>query len=252
MLIASHRLTPGDLELWRVQEEADRVYGRAKELAKKAVAAIHEIRKFLRAPAYCGVSWGKDSVVTADLVMRACRIYGLTQPSLVWVRVDPICNPDCVSVRDAFLRLHDCEYHEIVEHCEYSDSDWHASGTLERGFSRAVKLAGTTRYISGIRADESGTRKILSRSQGASTKHTCRPITWWAAQDVFAWLAYRELPVHPVYAMLGGGRWERERLRVASLGGRRGDGIGRAEWEREYYGDVLRRLDAKKSTVGRK
>ena len=41
---------------------------------------------------------------------------------------------------------------------------------------------------------------------------------------------------------LPGGRFPRDRIRVASLSGRRGDGMGRAEWEREYYGDVLRRL----------
>ena len=64
------------------------------------------------------------------------------------------------------------------------------------------------------------------------------------ALETFGYLAAHDLPVHPAYAMLGGGRWERDRIRVASLGGRRGDGIGRAEWEREYYSDVLNRLAA--------
>lgn len=254
MLISSPKHTVKDLDLWRVQEEADCVYGRTKELAKKAVAAIHEIRKFLRSQSYCGVSWGKDSVVVADLVLRTCRIYGLERPAIVWIRVEPICNPDCMSVRDEFLATHDCRYHEIIEHCEWGKGEWHASGTLEAGFARAVELTGSRRYISGVRADESSERKILSRTHGASTKTTCRPITWWSSQDVFAWLAAKNLPVHPSYAMQGGGRWRRESIRVASLGGRRGAGIGRAEWEREYYGDVLRRLEAaaRKPTVGRK
>ena len=253
MLMSSDRHTPSDLELWQVQEDADHVYSRAKELAKKAVAAIHEIRKFLRSPAYCGVSWGKDSVVVADLVLRACRIYGIEQPAIVWIRVEPICNPDCLSVRDEFLAAYDCRYHEIIEHCEWGDGEWHASGTLEAGFSRAVELTGARRYISGVRADESGARKIMARTHGASTRSTCRPITWWSVQDVFSWLAAKDLPAHPVYAMQGGGRWPRERIRVASLGGRRGSGIGRSEWEREYYGDVLRRLESGKGpTVGRK
>ena len=98
-----------------------------------------------------------------------------------------------------------------------------------------------------------GARKIMARTHGASTRSTCRPITWWSVQDVFSWLAAKDLPAHPVYAMQGGGRWPRERIRVASLGGRRGSGIGRSEWEREYYGDVLRRLESGKGpTVGRK
>jgi len=52
------------------------------------------------------------------------------------------------------------------------------------------------------------------------------------------------LPVHPAYAMTAGGRWDRKHIRVASLGGQRGAQYGRREWEREYYGDVLRRLEA--------
>lgn len=79
---------------------------------------------------------------------------------------------------------------------------------------------------------------------GISTERTCAPLAWWTAADVFAYLATHDLPVHPAYAMLGGGRWRRERLRVAEIGDTHGKGGGRLEWETEYYGDALRRLQA--------
>ena len=65
------------------------------------------------------------------------------------------------------------------------------------------------------------------------------------AADVMAYLARFNLPVHPAYGMLGSGRYDRERIRVATLGGERGGGAGRREWESEYYGDVLNRIAAK-------
>lgn len=73
------------------------------------------------------------------------------------------------------------------------------------------------------------------------TAKTCRPIIDWPTEAVFAYLAHYRLPTHPNYGMLGGGRWDRGRLRVGgSVGGSDGDNFGRAEWEREYYGDLLR------------
>ena len=77
---------------------------------------------------------------------------------------------------------------------------------------------------------------------GESSPNTCAPIGWWTARDVFAYLHLHGLPVHPAYAMTRGGLWPRDRIRVASLGGQRGRGAGREEWERLYYGDELRRI----------
>jgi phosphoadenosine phosphosulfate reductase len=42
--------------------------------------------------------------------------------------------------------------------------------------------------------------------------------------------------------MLGGGRWDRNYIRVAEIGDIHGNGIGRTEWESEYYNDEIRRL----------
>ena len=47
---------------------------------------------------------------------------------------------------------------------------------------------------------------------------------------------------YPVYAMTGGGRYDRYRLRVSAIGNPEGRGVGRLKWEKEYYGDVLNRI----------
>lgn len=243
MLIASPRHRPEDLRLWDEFAACDLVHGRNPSVRKKACRSLIAIRKFAAAPCYASVSWGKDSVVLAHLVHRARVMWGYRVP-LVWVRVEPIFNPDCLAVRDSFLSGHDVDYHEIRVECARDESGIHATGTLERGFKEAVSRFGQ-RYLTGVRADESGTRTVACRRLGLTGTNTARPLAWWSVADVFGWLARHDLPVHPAYAMLGAGRWERDHLRVSALGGRRGDGIGRAEWEAEYYGDVLRRIEAR-------
>jgi phosphoadenosine phosphosulfate reductase len=84
------------------------------------------------------------------------------------------------------------------------------------------------------------------RIHGLATESVCRPIGWLSEQDVFALLAIHDLPTHPNYAMLGQGRWKREKLRVDAIGGHTGGGNGRSEWEHEYYGDVLARMRARR------
>lgn len=235
MLIASPRHTREDLALWATHERADHLL--ARRLHSKVQRAIDTIRTFAAEPCYAGVSWGKDSVVLAHLVQRAC-----VAVPLVWVRVEPICNPECAAVRDAYLARYPADYREIESWCRWGDDgEWHASGTLEDGFHQANC---GTRYLSGVRGDESSGRAKRMRAYGESTANTCAPIGWWSTAEVFAYLTAHDLPVHPAYGYLGGGLYRRDRLRVASLGGRRGDGWGRTEWERWYYGDRLREVEA--------
>lgn len=234
MLIDSFRHKPDDLSIWREHEEADRQWWEIGGVARKAERAAAEIVAFADAGlCYCGVSWGKDSVVVAHLISQFCQSI-----PCYWVVVQPIENPDCESVEQAFLRRWPLRYQRIIVGLQANrGTSWRTS---EEGFAEAARRT-ADRHISGIRGGESSGRNLRMARHGISTDRTCAPIGWWSARDVFAYLAHHDLPVHPVYAMLGGGRWDRERLRVASLGGRRGRGVGRGEWEREYYGDMLRR-----------
>ncbi len=240
MLVDSPRHHARDLTEWTLREREDELHCRTDAFVRLVERANRVLRDFddLGGDCYVGVSWGKDSVVVADIVTRAC-------PSipLVWVRVEPISNPDCLRVRDAFLKDRPrVTYREVVVACESNGAGgWRATGTLERGFAEAVRRFGG-RHISGVRGEESGTRKLRMRRWGETSEHTCAPIGWWTGADVFAYLYWRGLPVHPAYAMSQGGIWPRERLRVSSLGGKRGTGMGRRAWEWHYYRDEMRRL----------
>lgn len=239
MLISSPRHTRADLDVWGRWERSDATYARSAAilLDGRVRRAREEIASFTAdGPCYVGVSWGKDSVVVAHLAVNL----GLP---IVWVRVEPIINPDCQAVRDAFLSKYpEMLYLEIEEWCRQDATGWHATGTLERGFARAP----ARRYVSGIRAEESASRERRVNA-GLSTPQTCAPIGRWSSLDVFAYLYAHGLPVHPAYACSFGGTLDRGRIRVSSLGGQRGTGRGRAEWERRYYGDALRAIERARS-----
>jgi phosphoadenosine phosphosulfate reductase len=161
-------------------------------------------------------------------------------------------NPDCDAVRDDyFTRFPGQSYHEVLVDYGSLHAQHLPDSELDRETDRAWYAAIRDceerfgpRHVLGIRADESGGRKMRCRVWGENSPNGCAPIAWWTTADVFAYLAHHDLPVHPAYAMFGGGRWPRERLRVAEIGDTHGRGGGRAEWEAEYYGDVLRRLQA--------
>ena len=238
VLLSSPKHSAADLQEWNRLVRYDRVLARSRGLAEKEDQALTDIVKFATAGlCYVGVSWGKDSVVVADL---ACRS-GLDLP-LVWIRVEPIANPDCAVVRDAFLAMNpSAKYEEIEIWCQRDEKGWHATGTLERGFAEAVDRFGY-RYVSGVRADEASYRKTRMRVHGTVSGRTCAPIGWWKGEDIFAYLEKHDLPVHPAYAMSFGGTLDRQRLRVASLTGQRGTGFGRADWEQRYYRDDVERI----------
>lgn len=235
MLIADERHSTRDMAVWRENEAADLVA--ARRYTSIFNDALLCTNAFVTEAAYAAVSWGKDSTVLAHLSYMADR-----RIPLVWIRVEPIYNPDCLRVRDAFLDQFDANYHEIVVYCTHDEKGFHATGTLEQGARECEKQFGERR-LTGIRANESAQRKLSASVHGTVTDRVCRPLLRWNAAHIFAYLANNNLPVHPAYAMTGGGRYARSRLRVASLGGKRGDGMGRDQWEQEYYGDALRRME---------
>jgi len=252
VLIETSRHTREDLQYWRnVLQPMDDLLSQGRALLLKAERSIRDIRKFWRGAGYAGVSWGKDSVAMLDLVCRA----GLDIPA-VWVRVEPITNPDCLLVRDAFLeRWPSLEYHEIEMRWTPARAEAWAAMTSNRslgytpknpagrqGFRIAAERFGD-RHISGVRGQESRTRNMRMRRWGVETERTLAPIGWWSVQDVFAYLHLRDLPVHPAYGMTRGGLIKREAIRVDLIGGGRGAGMGysRVDWEGLYYPDVVDR-----------
>lgn len=243
-LILSKRHSARDLEQWSLCERLDAVNAKRLPLPQMILRATNEMGDFARrvGGCYAGTSWGKDSSVLAHLCYLLQAEHGIIIP-VVWVKVLPIANPDCALVRDAFLAQHPlANYHEIEVWCAHDADGWHARGTLEKGFAQAAKQF-DARHISGIRGAESGPRKHRMMTYGVSSENTCAPIGWWSTPEVYAYLYQYKLPVHPAYACSQGGIWHRDRIRVASLGGKRGQGHGRAEWEMYYYGKEVRALE---------
>lgn len=232
MLIRVKEHSPTDLETWELKTRQDALVARTALHRRRVDRARSTLLEFAElGNCYAGVSWGKDSVCLAHLIATC----GVSIP-VVYVAVWPLANPHNLLVRDAFLAVHDVDYHEIHVSARPDDAgEWHASGVLEDGF-RLARVRWGSRYVSGIRGQESAGRRRRMASFGATTETTCAPLGWWEGSDVFAYLHAHDLPVHPAYAMSMDGLLDRERLRVSSLTLRRGDGMGRAEWERRYYG----------------
>lgn len=248
MLIPSPRHRPDDLRLWERLAEADLVHSRTDGFRRRVEEAAMAIERFGARPrVYAGTSWGKDSTVLVHLLGRFA-------PSVPLMHLRPTNhNPDCDLVRDAYRAAHPSQpYVEVpvdyrgidrrrLPHQEVNrltDRCWYAA---IREFERDYPGG----HLLGIRQGESMGRRFRVMRWGLESPNACAPLGRWTTQDVFAYLALHDLPIHPVYAMLGGGRWSRERLRVAEIGDTHGAGSGRAEWEREYYGDVLRRLESR-------
>ncbi len=241
MLITSHRHKPKDLELWDELSYSDSLH----DVDRRERQSRAALRTFsLHKSPYTSVSWGKDSVVVVHLSW-------LIDKSIPLVHLRPTNhNPDCDAVRDAYFAMCPGQPYEefIVDYTKIdrvstphdvldklTDAEWNAAW-------RDVGKKYGQDHITGIRADESMGRSFRMFRWGINSKHASAPIGWWSTADVFAYLAKENLPVHPAYACLGGGRWERDRLRVAEIGDTHGTGGGRLEWEQEYYGSELRRL----------
>lgn len=227
--VPEHR--PEDLDVWERECRLDPVWCRDRGYQRRVARSAQVVADAADRLGYCSVSWGKDSVCVAHLVAQLAP-----HVPLVWVRIEPIANPYCPLVRDVFReRFPGQPYEEIEVWCRYDEGEWKSTDAAEEGFEQASrKYPGA--YISGIRAKESGTRRLRCARWGEQTSNTVAPLAWWSGRDVFAYLAEHDLPIHPAYAMNMAGAISRERIRVSSVGGRRGDGRGRSEWEARYYG----------------
>ena len=227
MLVDSPRLTAADRAEWtRLARLDGRVAGGAAgRLEAQADRARQTIAGFAAAgPCHAGVSWGKDSVIVAHLVATCGApiplVYGLVSG-----RPDRAPNPDAPRVRDAFLGMFpDVEYREVP---------------IVRDIAEIGAAVGCARYVSGVRAAESGKRRMAVRVHGVASANTCRPIAHWPDMDVWAYLRLHDLPVHPAYAASMGGVLDRSRLRVHSFGGEDGAWAGRWVWEDTYWPDVV-------------
>lgn len=231
MLIQCQRHTQKDIDKAQVYSEIDRM---RKIRDRLEVESINQIVQ-CRGKSYLSVSWGKDSTVLLAIAIKC----GYDGP-VIWIKESPFYNPECESVRDWFIKNYSFKYHEMVlDYGKYLKGH-REKDALFYSFSDVLSARFGVR-ISGIRNEESNTRLLRYLRNGFATKNTLAPLSLWKSEDVFAYIEQNNLPLHSVYGMLGGGRYDRKYLRVDCIGGIEGNGIGRLEWEKEYYPDILRR-----------
>ena len=243
MLVESDRHTDADLQHWHELSAADRSAAQQAVFAATAARARDSIRSFYRRPRphYVATSWGKDSVV----LLHMLRATGYS-PKVIHVRQLDNENPESLKVRDAFLARFPCDYEEVGYSYRDADASWFGGkGQPIRWFQVLRELQGQYgMHITGVRADESSTRHLRFATYGVESRWSLAPLQWMTIDHVFAYLHFFDLPIHANYAMTGGGRWDRRYLRVAAIGNERGRGHGRLTWEREYFSDVLNRMEA--------
>lgn len=232
MLLESERHREEDIALWQELEAADRVHAKSNIVRRRVAETMRAIAEFHSRGRryYVATSWGKDSTML-------CHIFLPFRPTVIWIRELGADNPDSTKVRDAFLSQFPVEYEEVSYPFTTVLDGWRKWNSATKRLSKERGV-----IVMGLRADESPGRMKRFQVHGPETATTFAPLQWATCSDVFAYLADHDLPIHPAYAMLGGGRWPREKLRVDMLGYEQGRNFGREEWEREYYGDVLGRM----------
>ncbi|MDX8378405.1 MAG: phosphoadenosine phosphosulfate reductase family protein [Mariprofundales bacterium] len=189
---------------------------------------------------FIGISWGKDSVVLADM------FYSLGyRPPNIYIRNTSREAEGHLLVRDEFIKSHPSIKYSEISYC-YTDSDstyYNNHGAPVKWYRILKSLDRKySHHVTGIRYDESSKRKRRFDIFGLETVNTFAPFRWFTCQDIFAYLYQKDLPIHPNYAMSGGGRWDKYRIRVAAIGNKEGDGMGRGEWEKEYYQDIVNKI----------
>ena len=238
------RCTARDWEIWQEWARVDAVWGATQAHQRRVITAIRSLEMFCAGPrGYVGISWGKDSTA----VMLLCERIGIDWP-LVHVVIEPVQHPDNERTRDAWFarypKLAD-RYTEIRIRCvpKPSTGRYDTNAAYAQGFAECTRRFGT-RYVSGVRADESGIRKMTVRRLGLGDgdDRTARPLGHWRGEDVFAFL--REEPLSPAYPCSMAGGFERRRVRVNNLWGLYGEEFGRREHEEMYYARDLRRIEA--------
>lgn len=230
MLIKCDRHTKKDIKAYKQYVEIDNIHIVKEE---RIIEAKNICKMFKGGAAY--TSWGKDSVVMLSFVHK----YNNSIP-VVWWRIPGYDNPECEKVRDFFLSKYDINYHE-------RDYDYIDIVLKERHWIELQKEFGVKRLV-GIRSDESKKRLLSSIVHGFNNYNSWRPLLNWRNKDIFAYIEKFDLPLNPSYGCIGGGRWKRESIRTHCLYGLngqlngRGSGIGKNEWEKEYFSEEIRRI----------
>jgi len=181
----------------RIEKDAFLAHSKLKRFSKRVEEAKRIIREGIAiAPAYVGISWGKDSVVLLHLAHQI-------DPD---IKAISICTPqqellhDFDNIKNQFLAKYKVNYEEIQI-------------DLETLIPQAIQsLILWERYpvaITGVRGEENPKKRgsvirnsgLLSQYQSGKRKGTwrCWPLGNWSWQDIWAYIVIHDLPYLSAY-----------------------------------------------------
>jgi 3'-phosphoadenosine 5'-phosphosulfate sulfotransferase (PAPS reductase)/FAD synthetase len=173
------------------EHEAFLAYAHLPKFQRRVDEALGVIRDALAiAPAYCGVSWGKDSTVMLHLCQQV--------------------HPDifAINIGDKLENLQD-NYSEVVQlYCDAHQTNYQQilyDEHLDGGFFEQIERLYDFYPLAfiGCRAEENKRREIvinkygkIHQYQSGANKGKWRafPLAYWSWQDVWAYICLHDLP----------------------------------------------------------
>lgn len=197
-----------------------RAHSRTPAFARHDAAARTFVRQHWPdcARPYVAFSAGKDSSVLLDLVVSevagpvTARILTSGESRLMHASLDQIL--DWWRQRHPRLDLQEINVDRVFAD-GWQDADWHTQRKRGKSDIRELLPQGRDGVWLGLRADESGGRRMSLRSQGlvyqyagtrtdplAGTWRFC-PLAWWSDRDVASYCVTHGLPLPQAYAWTG-------------------------------------------------
>lgn len=216
---------------------------------------------------YVAVSGGKDSVAMLAIVQDAAQRIGRPPIDVMWHDS----GVEWPHVPEVFDRLRALGLVHTL-HIVRPDEDVlelkrrQMAGELSAWKKDELALFGPLRRYAeahrldamalGLRSGESAGRAVSRATHGLTYRRTggmlvCTPIADWLWQDVFAFIAARRLPLHPIYSAPLLQLEHRGRIRLSWWASTDHHRHGELTWVRVNYPQIFARLCAALPGVGR-
>lgn len=240
----------------------DHVHAQLKTFRSRVDASLDAIRRATEIGAI-GVSFsgGKDSIVSLDLVRLVARdapaAFFDSGAEILGTR-EMVEHVGAQTVHPRMTMLDMARYAGWWGYADPVDRDcgFDAKATLMGEPSEAFVVRNRLRVIAhGVRGSESHARAMHTASRGELYRGKdgtwyCMPLARWSLEDVWAYIASRELRYHRAYDVLSAAGIPRENQRVSGALGERGSGWGRHAAMRLVDPDGWRRLVAEFPRIG--
>ena len=240
----------------------DHVHAQLGSFRRRVDASLDAIRRATEVGAI-GVSFsgGKDSVVSLDLVRMVSRdapAAFFDSGAEVLGTAEMVAHVGAQTILPRMSMLDMARYAGWWGYADPVDKTcgFDAKATLMGEPSETFVVKNRLRVIAhGVRGSESHARAMHTASRGELYRGKdgtwyCMPLARWSLDDVWAYIASRELRYHRAYDVLTAAGIPREMQRVSGALGERGSGWGRHTAMRLIDPDGWRKLVAEFPRIG--